>query len=119
VALKLRLSANTIRVRLNRSEVDCFAAEGRIAEEITFAGGSRLSYALVSSPDTGSVIANFDGGSLVVEIPETAGMGWACSDEVAIEVKPVEGPKILIEKDFQCLHGKDAPDPEAFPNPAS
>lgn len=116
--MKLRLSANTVRVRLNRSEVDRFAAEGRIGEEITFAGGSRLSYALVSSPDAGSVMANFDGGSLVIEIPETLGMRWACSEEVAIEPAPMEGPKILIEKDFQCLHGKDAPDAEAFPNPA-
>lgn len=116
--MKLRLSANTIRVRLNRNEVDRFAAEGRIVEEIKFAGGSRLSYALVSSPDAGSVFANFDGGSLVIEIPETPGMGWACSDEVTIETEPMEGPKIMIEKDFQCLHGKDVPDPEAFPNPA-
>ncbi len=116
--MKLRLSPNAIRVRLNRSEVDRFATEGRIGEEIVFAGGTRLSYALVSSPDAGSMFANFNGGSLVIEIPETPGMAWACSDQVALEADPMEGPKILIEKDFQCLHGTEKPDPEAFPHPA-
>jgi hypothetical protein len=116
--LKLRLSANAIRVRLNRREVDRFATEGRVGEEITFAGGSRLNYALVASAAAGSVMANFDGGSLVIEIPETRGMEWACSEQVAIDAAPAEGPKILIEKDFQCLHGREAPDAEAFPNPA-
>jgi hypothetical protein len=34
--------------------------------------------------------------------------------------QPLESGKrlsILIEKDFQCLHGDDARDPDAFPNP--
>ncbi len=115
--MKLRLHANMIRFRLNRDEVERFAAEGRVEESIAFAGGGRLSYAVVSAPDAATVGAKFNGGSLVIEIPEAAGRGWACSDEVAIEAAPLEGPKILIEKDFQCRHAPEGPDPAAFPNP--
>ena len=45
----------------------------------------------------------------------------SASDRVGISGdQPLESGKrlsILIEKDFQCLHGDEARDPDAYPNP--
>jgi hypothetical protein len=40
---------------------------------------------------------------------------WGRSNEVGI--RGGQGIAIAVEKDFQCLHGPGAADPDAFPNP--
>ncbi len=117
--MKLRLHDNTIRLRLSRGEVDRLVGEGRVEESIAFASGARLGYALVASAGAGAVGARFEGGRLVVEAPADAAAAWARSNETGIEAAPETGPRILIEKDFQCLHAPESPDADAFPNPAA
>jgi hypothetical protein len=123
--VKLRVRADSIRLRLGQSEVQRLADEGRVEERTHFTPGApALVYALRTdaSSDTGSISAAFDGGALVVTVPRAVALRWASTEQVGLEASQPAGNgetlRILIEKDFECV---DAPTDEsqadAFPNP--
>ena len=111
--MKLRIKANSIRLRLLRSEVEQFAMAGQFSEEIEFGTdrSSYLRYSLVTSPAAESIT-----------VPVAIANNWTSSDEVGIECEqPIgsgESLKILVEKDFECIDRPDDPDrADAYPNP--
>ncbi len=114
--MKLRLHSDTLRLRLNQAEVASLAAGGAIEESVLFAPGQSLTWA-VSVTAAASVAASFRNGRIDIQLPQSLASAWASSDQVGIEARPQDGPAIAIEKDFQCLHGDQAADSQAFPNP--
>jgi hypothetical protein len=54
-------------------------------------------------------------------VPAALAVEWYTTDRVSISgEQPLESGKsvsILVEKDFQCLHGEVGRDPDAYPNP--
>jgi hypothetical protein len=61
---------------------------------------------------------------LDVVLPRAVGRDWAEADQVGIEVEVIAGSqgrplRLLIEKDFKCLHGGSETIPDAYPNPAA
>jgi hypothetical protein len=118
--MKLRLHDNTIRVRLNRSEVEQFAEAGRVEDAVDFGGGSLLSCVLEGS-HTEAPRATLLGNVIRIELPAKDAGEWARGDRVGISGEQTLDAdrrlSILVEKDFQCLHGTSDPDPDAFPNP--
>lgn len=112
--MKLRIHGNALRLRLSQSEVARFAEQGRIEDTVDFGPGMQLTYALESS-ELASPQATFRDGSLRIQVPRAASQEWATTNRVGISGG--EHVSITIEKDFQCLHGPDARDPDAFPNP--
>ena len=118
--MKLRLKGNTIRLRLGPREVEHLVGEGAIAEQTRFGPGSAaLAYTLEMSADAETILATFDGG-LRVMVPTADAHRWAASPhEVSLagsqDVGGGERLSVLIEKDFECLHGEETDD--AFPNP--
>jgi hypothetical protein len=119
--MKLRIQGNSLRLRLSQSEVAQFSKTGFVEDSIQFAPGTSFSYALESMSKLSAPQALFSNGWLRVQIPGLEATNWACSDRVSISGdQPLESGKtlaILVEKDFQCLHGGDERDPDAFPNP--
>ena len=119
--MKLRIQGNSLRLRLNQSEVSQFSKTGYVEDAVQFAPGSSLSYTLESISSLTAAKAAFANGSLRILVPGAEATDWACSDRVDMTgSQPLESGKslsILIEKDFQCLHGADARDPDAYPNP--
>jgi hypothetical protein len=113
--MKLRIHGNALRLRLNQAEVAQFSKTGFFEDSIEFSPGARLTYTLESSTTIRSPKAIYRDGSLRVQVPHQTGVEWATSDQTGISGG--DDLSILIEKDFQCLHGDDAHDPEAFPNP--
>lgn len=116
--MKLRIKGNSIRLRLLRSEVERFAREGRISDEINF-GGSSLRYTLVTS-ETESTKATIENNEISVSVPRTTAKEWTDTDEVGMEAAQTidngETLSILIEKDFECIGRPDDPDrADAFP----
>lgn len=109
--MKLRLRHNSLRLRLTRSELDRFAANGRVEERIDFPDGASLVYALEADRDAQELAALFAGSLITVKMPWTFAQEWASTDRVGFESEgnPLS---ILIEKDFQCAHGEH--DPDAF-----
>ena len=120
--MKLRIKGNSIRLRLLRSEVERFAADGHISDEARF-GGNALRYSLLMSDEGGSIRAKFENNEIGVFIPEKAARDWATNDNVGFETEqPIgdgETMTIIVEKDFACIDRLDDPDREdAFPNPS-
>lgn len=124
--MKLRIRGNSVRLRLGQSEVRRLAEHGTIEETTQFdlAGHQRLTYALQAAPDSVGVSASFAAGKLLVRLPGEVVRRWASSDEVTIDVSQSIGAGnsliILVEKDFECLHGPtDEPQDDAFPQPSN
>lgn len=118
--MKLRLHENTIRVRLNRTEVAQFAEVGRVEDAVDFGGGS-LAYVLEASPHVGAPRATLVDTVIRIELPAQDAGEWARTDRIGISgEQALDSNKrlsILVEKDFQCLHDASETDPDAFPNP--
>ncbi len=119
--MKLRLKGDSIRLRLGPREVERLVQDGSVTETVRFGGGSAsLRYTLMVSADARGISTTFDGGRLQVSLPTADARRWAASTEqVALTANQDLGDdqrlSILIEKDFECLHGEKTDD--AFPRP--
>lgn len=122
--MKLRIKGNSIRMRLNREEVHRLGVDGQVTETVVFgaAPGERLTYALRASDDVGDLTATYRDGSVSVLMPRGWVGEWVATDRVGFETVRTAGGaaalRILVEKDFACLHAEDE-DPMAYPHPAS
>ena len=110
--MKLRINGDSIRLRLARGEVARFAASGEVEDAIHFGGGSMLKYALQVGDSVEQPRATFSDGKILVVVSKADAQKWATTDQVGIE-----GDKIAVEKDFQCMHGDKERDADAYPNP--
>jgi hypothetical protein len=119
--MKLRIHGNSLRLRLSQSEVAQFSKTGFVEDGTQFAPGVRLAYSIESSSSLPAPLASFQDHWLRIQVPAAAATEWFTTDRVAISAdQPLEADKalsILIEKDFQCLHGGAERDPDAYPNP--
>ncbi|HEX4229414.1 MAG TPA: hypothetical protein VHZ07_12155 [Bryobacteraceae bacterium] len=116
--MKLRLRRNSIRLRLNRRDVDMLASGNTIEEQVFFPGDAQLSYVLESRRNEDAA-ACFDGVSIRIAVPSAAVSAWANSQEIGLYYDFAAGEqplKVAIEKDLECLHPpEDEHDAEAFP----
>ncbi len=119
--MKLRIHGNSLRLRLNQSEVAQFSKTGFVEDGIQFAPGASFAYALESMSSLKAPQALYANGWLRIQVPGADAIDWVRSDRVSISgEQPIESGQrltILVEKDFQCLHGDEARDPDAYPNP--
>lgn len=119
--MKLRIKGNSIRLRLLRSEVERFAIDGKISDELGF-GASALRYSLKMSEKAESINATFANNEIEVLLPDAVARNWIANDEVGFAtdqaIRDDQVLTILIEKDFACIDRPDDPDREqAYPNP--
>ena len=118
--MKLRLSGNSLRLRLNQGEVAQFSKTGYVEETVHFGPGVSLAYVLESSTRIDVPRAHYRNGELRIQIPAAAGQDWVTTDRVDVSgQQSLEGGQqlsILIEKDFQCLHDGEQ-DADAYPHP--
>jgi hypothetical protein len=119
--MKLLIHGNSLRLRLNQSEVAQFSKTGFVEDSIQFAPGASFAFALESLSSLSAPQALYQNGWLRIQVPGAAANEWVTSDRVGISGdQPLDSGKrlaILVEKDFQCLHGADGRDPAAYPNP--
>lgn len=114
--MKLRLHANSLRLRLNRAELSTFAVDRRIEDSIAFGAGAQFTFSLEMDRSAAGARAVYEPSRIRVLVAEAVAQDWIGTDRVGIESTPSSGPKVLIEKDFQCLH-REGDDPDAYPNP--
>ena len=122
--MKLRIRDNSVRLRMMRGEVDTLQDDGLVSSSTQFPGGRTLRYAVESSPASVNPAAFFSENEIIVRLPETTVLAWATSDQVSISGEQVldggEVLKILVEKDFVCLTGRDDEDEDEsdmYPHP--
>jgi hypothetical protein len=119
--MKLRIQGNSLRLRLSQSEVAQFSKTGFVEDSTQFAPGVRFAYTIESSSNLATPEASYQDHWLRIQVPAAAAKEWYTSDLVAISAdQPIgagQALSILIEKDFQCLHGGEQRDPDSYPNP--
>jgi len=121
--VKLRIHQNSLRLRLNRSDVKQFRETGMRTESLRFGSGAQLTYTLETSPQFTAMEAQYRQDCIRVLLPLDMAQEWASSDRISLSLDGAgsDGPSLLIEKDFQCLHGDEANpdgDAEGFPKTA-
>lgn len=116
--MKIRISGNSIRLRLSQSEVESFKETGKWAEILHFPNGSALVYRLREGTDT---LVSYAQDVLTVVLCEEEVEIWVNSDQVGVraELDLPNGDKlsILVEKDFKCLTNGVEDQSDMFPNP--
>ncbi len=121
--MKLRLQSNSIRFRLKRGEVAQFAKIHRVEERVVMGAGSENTflYVLEASRDVDAPQVRLQPRGLVVNLPAETVRRWSEGSDVGIEaILPVNGDeqlRLLIEKDFACLHGPSEDNVDTFPHP--
>ncbi|WP_109831132.1 DUF7009 family protein [Reichenbachiella versicolor] len=115
--MKLRILDNYIRLRLNQTEVDNYMETGKVSSQSQI-GLNALNYQLVKSPKHTDVIAEFVNNTITIYVPAAVTEKWSSPDEVGFKNENQSEIKILVEKDFQCLHKRPEEDEsDSYPNP--
>jgi len=121
--VKLRIHGNSLRLRLNRSDVERLRETGICTESLRFGPGSQLSYMLEASPQATLIEVEYGENCIRVVLPRDMAQAWVGSDQISLCRERAEPgrPSLLIEKDFQCLHRKETANDEAdaFSNPSA
>ncbi|MDH4125852.1 MAG: hypothetical protein OEW64_00285 [Gammaproteobacteria bacterium] len=122
--MKLRIRDNSVRLRLERGEVDLLCDRGLVSARTGFPGGREFCYALESSPASVEPGASYSDSTLTVRLPESVVLRWANSEQVSIagEQRLDDGSLlgILVEKDFACLAPRAGEDEtDMYPHPGA
>lgn len=120
--MKLRIRDNSIRLRLERAEVETLRDDGLVTSRTAFPGGREFGYVVESSPASVNPGAVLSDSTVTVRLPETTVLAWANSEQVSIagEQRLAEGDmlSILVEKDFACLAPREGEDEsDMYPHP--
>jgi hypothetical protein len=120
--MKLRLTSDSVRLRLNQTDVAQLAQSGGLSEKVEFPGRVTFTYGLRVSCESEQGTARFADGELIVNIPAAPAAAWMGSNkEVGLYYdQESEGGvlRLIIEKDFQCIDGPpEEIDPAGYPNP--
>lgn len=112
--MKLRISGNSLRLRLAEYEVAELNQAGLLEEtvELGVNGGQDFVYALrCSTQENGKALATFERNRLTVYLPKREAEEWAQTDLISIRSEQTIGEgkilSILIEKDFLGFDSKD------------
>jgi hypothetical protein len=113
--VKLRIQDNSLRFRLTQTEVIRLKENGRVEAEVRFTQDRALRYIVASTQAIEDIEVEYTADCVRVFLPGPWVLAWADSDQVSIAGHG--RVQVLVEKDFQCLHGSDRRDPDAWPNP--
>jgi hypothetical protein len=124
--MKLRLKGNSIRVRLDRRDIERLFDEGHVDDAVRFGPGLAFSYAVEARPAPRErPRVSYTDGRLTIQIDPVDVEEWLSGDRVGFDhLQDVEEGvvRVLVEKDFACIDrplGEEADDAYAFPNPSA
>ena len=109
--MKLRLTTNSIRIRVRKSELATLADELKIVDSVRFLSGDLFKFELAISNSKTEVTAEIVDKLLIVFLPELEANSWVKTEQVGIEtyivLNEAEKLHVLIEKDFPCKDRAD------------
>ena len=121
--MKLRIRRNSLRLRLQQSEVRALTEHGAVIDETCF-GAATLRCSIERDATLTTMRADLEPNFVRIRVPAARALHWANTDEVSMlaeQATPAGALVILVEKDFQCLQPRDPAlredDSDAFPNP--
>jgi len=114
---------NSIRLRLTQSEVTHFHTDGKVEQVIKFgiSDATQLRYA-IQIEDVTNITATYQDNKISIAVPAQMAKEWASSDRISLEetvsINQKETLRILIEKDFKCMHVRiNEDESDSFPHP--
>ena len=125
--MKLRIHENSLRLRVNRPDVEALRRDGFIEHRLNITAEAALAYRLeigtCSAPEA-ALVATDGESTIVVRLPETLAEHWYDDAQVAVnttvEITGGAPLELLIEKDFACLVPRPGEDTDTyFANPAT
>lgn len=115
--MKLRILNHAVRLRLSQTEVEEIAKLGKVSGQTDFINQS-LIYSLIKDEQATDVTARFENQEIRLSVPSKVLEKWLDPEEVGFENTDQSQMKILVEKDFECLHKRPGEDEsDSFPNP--
>ena len=105
--MKLRITHNSIRIRIRKSELKQLAQERLVEETVNLGHQIIFKFALGIDEVSSQIQASLSGNYLQLSLPLTVAQVWINSNEVGLEVNQTisetDTLHLLIEKDFPCL----------------
>ncbi len=118
--MKLRIKANSIRIRLTKTEVSTLANAGYLEEQTQFVN-DKLTYALQSVDNADELSATFNTGKITMFVPAAFLKDWPGNNVVGINatmtVDDSSSLYLLLEKDFVCLDETTEDQSDNYENP--
>lgn len=107
--MKIRILDDSVRLRLDRDEVDAVGRGDAVESATHFPHGAAFRYRLESGGARTS--ATFDEGCITLRVPSDDARAWA-ETETAVAMTGEESLangtlRLLIEKDFECLEPRE------------
>ncbi|MEH0155841.1 hypothetical protein V6R21_16975 [Limibacter armeniacum] len=118
--MKLRIKDASVRLRLDKVDLDTLNEKGKV-ETVTPFWNRMLKYAVRTTTSVSHLSATFENERIMLYIPESYLAEMIETDKVGFDhvQKNEDGTQlsILIEKDFKCLTPRNEDESNAFPNP--
>ncbi|WP_103029230.1 DUF7009 family protein [Salinibacter altiplanensis] len=117
--MKLRLTPDSVRIRVFQDDLDTFRSQGRVTATTHIGPSGSVTYGLKVDPEAEQPRAALDGTTLMIRVPRALGERWVTADQVGFEADQEVGDDrtvhLLVEKDIGCQH-KEATSEKAFPH---
>jgi hypothetical protein len=118
--MKIRISANSIRIRLSKPEVEKLSTNGLLEDKTSF-GITSFHYAVERKAGIKALSANYHENKITLSVPEMLVAGWPENTVVGFDarqaVSETETLYLLLEKDFKCLDNTLEDQSDNFENP--
>ncbi|MEQ9300010.1 MAG: hypothetical protein RIF33_15660 [Cyclobacteriaceae bacterium] len=116
--MKLRISNQSLRLRINQDDLVQLTATGRLEEQFGNNAVGSWRYTLASHKSK-QIEIKIGSNDITIFIPQANVAEWNDTDRVSFE-RSVSGLRILLEKDFQCLTDRPGENESLnFENPKS
>lgn len=99
--MKIRISGNTLRLRLSSLEVDDLIQNGYVASSCQI-GPNALQY-ILKQEVCEAIYATLNEQTITVFIPQYLCKDWHVDERIGFESPANQDLYILIEKDFKCM----------------
>ena len=100
--MKLRITRDSLRLRLSARDVSALMQAGSVAESVQFPGENILSYGVEAAGD--HVGARYSRGQIRVRVPASLVNTWAVSEDVVLCNSILDGTRVVVERDLPCRH---------------
>jgi len=118
--MKLRIKANSLRIRLTRSEVEKLVNTGYLEDQTLFAN-NKFVYALQAVDNGNELSAAMDNNKITMFVPKQLIAGWTENNIVGFNANmPLTENNslfLLLEKDFVCLDETTEDQSDNYENP--
>ncbi len=121
--MKIRCMHNSLRLRLQKSDLTILQKTNSVAENIVFGSDQILIYQLQMADGLAHPEVQYQHNTITVQVPTPMVKTWVDTTQVSIEAhlplltNNTDGTNqlhLLIEKDFPCQHREEAGSADTF-----